>query len=124
MVSYQLPSRAQETAYCRQEIDDEFPSDCNEVLGFYRNTVHLPIEYLRVGKSGVGERAGRGLFATRDMPSHAAIGIQKETKSFMFPPLSFSLLTSFFEWSDKNSNEFPFVESQFSSLYTFADGMF
>ena len=52
------------------------------------------------------------------------ISIKTKKMCDNFPPLSFSLLTSFFEWSDKNSNEFPFVESQFSSLYTFAYGMF
>jgi hypothetical protein len=122
-VSYQLPSRAQETTYCRQEIDDEIPWDCDEILGFYPNHTHLPLEFLRVGKSGVGERAGRGLFATRDIPAHASIGAEKGIHGFKFPPSTWSVLNSLVEWSNGNSDEFPFVETEIESLFTFAEGV-
>ena len=125
MVSYQLPSRAQETTYCRQEAgdDDEIPDDCDIILEVYRDHVHLPIEYLRVGKSGVGERAGRGLFAARDIPSHALIGTDKSVNGFLFPPLVWSVLNSRVEWSAKNENEFPSVEDGISSVYTYGEGV-
>ena len=123
MVSYQLPSRAQETTYCRQEAGDDDERDCDSVLGFFSDHVHLPIEYLRVGKSGIGERAGRGLFATRDIPSHASIGINKSVNGFHFPPLAWSVLNSMVEWSAENENEFPYVEDEISSVYTYAEGV-
>jgi len=125
MVSYQLPSRAQETTYCRQEAgdDDEIPWDCGSTLGFYQDHVHLPMEYLRVGKSGVGERAGRGLFAARDIPSHASIGVEKGVKGFHFPPLAWSVLNSMFTWSAENENEFRSVEDEISGMYTYVEGV-
>ncbi len=125
MLSYQLPSRAQETTYCRQETgdNDEIPWDCVSALGFYPGHVHLPMEYLRVGKSGVGERAGRGLFAARDIPSHASIGVDKSVHGFHFPPLTWVVLDSIVKWSAEKENEFPSVGDEISSVYTYAEGV-
>merc|ERR1719203_2743792 len=57
MLQYQLPSKAQETTFCRKE---EHPPECDEYVGVPSKSVHLPAkEYLKVGKSSVGENAGR-----------------------------------------------------------------
>lgn len=123
MVSYQIPSRAQETTYCRQEVEDETRWDCDDILDLYSgDIILLPLDTLRVGKSGVGERAGRGLFATRDIPSRASIGVEKGIKGFMFSPSTWSIINSFVEWPEEKSNEFPFVEDEIAQLYTYAEG--
>ncbi|KAL3826561.1 hypothetical protein ACHAXA_003625 [Cyclostephanos tholiformis] len=122
MISYQLPSRAQETTYCRQTTDLEILPDCDDILKFYPNYTHLPLEYLRVGKSGVGKRAGRGLFATRNIPSYATLGTEKGVHCFKFPPSTWSVLNSLVEWSDRNSDEFPFVKTEIDKLHTYANG--
>ena len=85
--------------------------------------MHLPMEYLRVGKSGVGERAGRGLFAARDIPSHASIGVDKGVKGFHSPPLTWSVLNSMFTWSAENENEFRSVEDEISAMFTYVEGV-
>lgn len=81
MISYQLPTRAQETTYCGQDINGKEPWDCDTILRFYdQDRIHLPIEQIRVAKSGVGERAGLGLFAAQDIPGLATIGLESSVK--------------------------------------------
>jgi hypothetical protein len=40
----------------------------------------------------------------------------------MFPPLSWSVITLLYEWSEENKSEFPFLEAEIGSVYTFAEG--
>jgi hypothetical protein len=110
MISYQTPSKAQETTYCRGE---ENQSKCDKSVG-----VHLDLDYLRVGKSGVGESAGRGLFAVRDIPFNATIALDIAAQSFHVPPSTLTVVESLYE----NPQEVSFVKDEISKSYTFLEG--
>ena len=110
MISYQTPSKAQETTYCRGE---ENQSKCDKSVG-----VHLDLDYLRVGKSGVGESAGRGLFAVRDIPFNATIALDIAAQSFHVPPSTLTVVESLYE----NPQEVSFVKDEISKGYAFIEG--
>ena len=81
MVGYQVPSKAQEMTQCREDMNGKVPMDCDDILGFYKqDRIHLPLDHIQVAKSGVGERAGRGLFAAQDIPEFATIGLEKSVQ--------------------------------------------
>jgi spermidine synthase len=81
MVGYQVPSRALEMVECREDMNGKVPMDCDDILGFYKqDRIHLPLDHIQVAKSGVGERAGRGLFAAQDIPEFATIGLEKSVQ--------------------------------------------
>ena len=81
MVGYQVPSRAQEITACREDMNGKVPMDCDQILGLYKqDSIHLPMDHIQVAKSGVGERAGRGLFAAQDIPEFATIGLDKSVQ--------------------------------------------
>mmetsp|Transcript_10902 Transcript_10902/g.24080 ORF Transcript_10902/g.24080 Transcript_10902/m.24080 type:complete len:970 (-) Transcript_10902:202-3111(-) len=120
MLQYQLPSKAQETTYCRKE---EYPWECDEWVGIHPDYAHLPAaEYLKVDKSGVGEHAGRGLFAAQDIPKGATLALDEGGKAFHFPPLTWDVVESLHSWADDNDDTIPFVEDQISAIYTFVEG--
>lgn len=112
MVSYQVPSKAQEATYCRGE---ENRSKCDKSVG-----LHLDLDCLKVDKSGVGERAGRGLFAVRDIPYNTAIALDVAAKSFHVPFVTWSVLESLFE----NSDGVSFANKKISEVYTFIEGVY
>jgi hypothetical protein len=112
MVGYQIPSKAQEFTCCRGE---ESRSKCDKSVG-----VNLDLDYLKVDKSTAGERAGRGLFALRDIPYHATIGLGSATKSFLVPPSTWSVLESIYEIPDGVSS----VKDEISTVYTFIEGVY
>ena len=120
MISYQIPSKAQESTYCRRE---EEPYECDELIGVSTEQVSLPSsEYLTVGKSGAGERAGRGLFAAKDIPKDGVVALDENAKSFRFTPGTWSVVDSLNDLAEENQNHLPFMKSKISGLYTFADG--
>lgn len=122
MVSYQLPSKAQETTYCRKE---ESPWECDEFVGMHPEYVTLPAaEYLKVGKSSFGNRAGRGLFAARDIPYYGSLAIDEGAQAFHFPPLTWSVIEKLYAWGDNDEiyNQIPYVEDELSGVRTFAEG--
>ena len=121
MISYQVPSKAQELTYCRRE---EEPSECDDMIGVSPEQVSLPSsEYLTVGKSGVGERAGRGLFAAKDIPKYGALALDENAKSFHFTPGTWSVVESLNDWSEENEDNLPFMKSKISGPYRFAEGV-
>lgn len=118
MGSHQVPSKASEITYCRKE---EFPEECDDDVGIDPEYVHLPAsEYLKVGKSSVGEYAGRGLFAAKDIPDDTTIAIDQGAKSFHFPPLTWSVIEELEEWVDED--EFPYLDDKISAIYMYGDG--
>ncbi len=112
MVSYQLPSKAQESTYCRGEKNR---SMCDKSVG-----LKLDLNSLKVDNSVAGEHAGRGLFAVRDIPSNFTIALDMVIKSFHVPPSTWSVLDSLYESSDGVS----FVNKEISEVYTFIDGAY
>lgn len=121
MIRYQMPSRAQETTFCRQE---DKPYECEDYLGFDPDTVNLPAsEYLAVGKSNIAQHAGRGLFAAKDIPKDAALAMADTVQAFQLRPLTWSVVEELEQWGDDNSDKVPFVDDEISGLYTFVEGM-
>jgi len=125
MIGYQLPSKAQETVHCRKEDvwEDEW-NECNELIGHHGIHNLRASEYLKVGKSGLGDSAGRGLFATKDIPMDSAIAHEGSSLSFHFPPLTWSVIDKLREWArkDENYEKLIFVDDKISSVHTYAEG--
>lgn len=122
MARNQIPPKSAETLYCRKE---EYPYECDELIGFDpEDDNHPASEYLRVGKSGVSEFAGRGLFATKDLPEDSYLALEGSGKSFHLPPLTLSVVETLYEWADEEENHdrLPYVEDELSSLYAYTHG--
>lgn len=118
MAGYQVPTRAQETIYCRSE---NAPWECDEYLGINPEFVTIPISHLEAQKSKVSEHAGRGLFAAQDIPAYSMLDIDLAVKSFHVPPSTWSVMENLHDWADENE-KFHGVEDELSSMVTFTDG--
>ncbi|KAL7534421.1 hypothetical protein ACHAXR_005862, partial [Thalassiosira sp. AJA248-18] len=68
MISYQVPSKAQETMYCHKDLP---PESCDEYLGIDPEAINAPMSHFEARKSTLGDNAGRGLFATQDIPQYS-----------------------------------------------------
>ena len=120
MIGYQTPTRATETTHCRKE---DKPWECDEFLGIDPEFVDTPISHLEARKSTVGEHAGRGLFAARDIPMYSSFDLNGSVKAFHLLPSTLSVIDDLYEWADDNDNEYGYVENEISSVHTFAYGM-
>ncbi|KAL7541057.1 hypothetical protein ACHAXR_010609 [Thalassiosira sp. AJA248-18] len=120
MMGYQVPSKAEETVYCRKE---KFPYECEEFAGIHPEYVSLPAsEYLKVMSSGIGDHAGRGLFAKKDIPKDSTLALDEAGKSFHFPPLTWSVISKLMKWADDVYDTIPVIEDEISGVFTFAEG--
>ena len=115
MVGYQVPSKVFETMYCRKV--EETPWECYEYLGIDAGHVNIPISHLEVRRSGVGEHAGRGLFAARDIPADAVLDMNQSVKAFHIMPSTWSVIEDMYGRGDGGDEE-----SKLSSVVTFAVG--
>ncbi|KAL7544311.1 hypothetical protein ACHAWF_007694 [Thalassiosira exigua] len=118
MISYQVPSKAQENAYCTQE---DTPEECKENLGFDPDWVNIPLSHLEAKKSTVGEFAGRGLFAAHDISAGARFDMNLAVNSFHVLPSTWSAIEDLKFWAE-GAEEYPFVYDKVSSMVTFIDG--
>jgi len=64
----------------------------------------------------VGENAGRGLFATQDIPAYSHLDLAGSVKSFNFDPWTWSVIEDMYEDSARH------VQEALGSMYTFASG--
>jgi spermidine synthase len=120
VVSYQLPSKAFESIYCRQ--DDE-PEECDEYYGFWPGIHNVPISEINVQKSGVSEHAGRGIFAINDIPQESMIDLEQSTKSFHMAPTTWDVFDTLYDWVEE-SDERAGIESKMSGLKYFIEGVY
>mmetsp|Transcript_46741 Transcript_46741/g.99177 ORF Transcript_46741/g.99177 Transcript_46741/m.99177 type:complete len:920 (-) Transcript_46741:286-3045(-) len=121
MIGYQMPPKSSETVFCRKE---EKPHECEFCVGL-DEIVNFPAsEYLKVGKSELGDLAGRGLFAAKDIPEDVTLALADAGKSFHFSPLSWSVVEKLYAWADEDGNydKIPFVEDEIIGVWTFVDG--
>ena len=97
MQLFQLPSKRFETIFCKS---DPRPKDCDEIRGYEPETPNANISTFEVKASGVGENAGRGLFATQDIPKGSYFAIDS-SRSVYIPPSTFRVITEMEEEVDE-----------------------
>ena len=122
MISYQVPTKAQETSFCRSDDNSE---ECDE-FGFDEEDSIIPVSYLKAGKSTIsGEYGGRGLFAAHDIPKYSMLNVEGGVKAFYVLPSCWAVFEPFYEWADEGSDVDEikaYIEDELSSFYTFTDG--
>jgi spermidine synthase len=118
MMGYQIPSKSFESVYCRQE---DAPEECDEYFGFWPDIVNIPISQVKVQKSTVSDRAGRGIFAVNGIPEESMIDLDQGTKAFHIAPSTWEVFDSLYEWSVKDE-ERGRIEDEISALKYFIEG--
>mmetsp|Transcript_12427 Transcript_12427/g.18221 ORF Transcript_12427/g.18221 Transcript_12427/m.18221 type:complete len:859 (-) Transcript_12427:147-2723(-) len=88
MERFQLPGRDIEDVFCRQI---PVPEDCSH-RGFNRQIPNFNGHMLEVKQSTVSESAGRGLFATVDIPKGSYISAESAGHSVHFKPNTYALI--------------------------------
>jgi hypothetical protein len=89
MVSYQVPSRAVETVFCRREPT---PEKCLGGMHYDSKYFNAPPTSFEVKKSGVGDNAGRGVFAIVDIPEGAYFSAETSCHALLFMPSTVALI--------------------------------
>jgi hypothetical protein len=97
MQFFQMPSKRLETVFCRQE---PIPPACLELRGYDPEVKNADISSFEVKTSGVGENAGRGLFAKTDIPKGTYVTIDTSSQNVYFSPSTFSIITEMEEILD------------------------
>jgi len=91
MQFFQVPSKRFETTHCRQI---PMPESCKDYRGFDPKIPNAGISSFEVKASGLGENAGRGLFAVKDIPKGSFTSIETSTRFVFFPAFTFRLVTA------------------------------
>ena len=90
MVSYQIPHKAFETVFCREE---PMPEECLHYRGYHPEENSIPVTAFEVKESG---KKGFGLFATQDIPSRSMLGAAEATSSVKLSPTTTELTQTLF----------------------------
>mmetsp|Transcript_37508 Transcript_37508/g.54881 ORF Transcript_37508/g.54881 Transcript_37508/m.54881 type:complete len:283 (-) Transcript_37508:293-1141(-) len=99
MMTYQTPHKAQEVVYCRNK---PMPAGCDEAThGFSKSRPNAPISSFEVKTSQVGDHAGRGVFATVDIPKGAHIGVDQSMTAINVTPTTYGMICSHAEEYDE-----------------------
>ena len=75
---------------------------------------------MKVRKSTIGDYAGRGLFAARDIPANTHFFTRENVNSFYVLPLTWYIITSMRELAD--AHRLHFVDMQLSTVEVFISG--
>ena len=102
MKSYRYPSKGSEVAFCRF---NPTVTDCANGHGFDPERHDVTLSALEVKPSSIGEKAGRGVFAKRDIPKNSYIGLGTLIPTIYINPYAFDITT---EW-----NKIPWVYSNY-----------
>ena len=117
MTSYQVPSKASEKIYCRNSED---PEECDSHRGFCSTDTFVPISEFEVKISGVGDMAGRGLFAKQDIPSDAYIATDQSINAVHVGPSVWSVINA---TRDKaNDDQMIHAKEELLGLTTYLEG--
>ena len=115
MIGYQIPTKAQETTFCRSGDIEE----C-DYYGFDPEDNVIPISHFETRKSTVsGKYGGRGLFAAQDIPKYSLMSMNMSVHSFHMLPSTWSVIEKLDQWAD---DKMTFVEDEMSTLVTFTEG--
>ena len=85
MVSYQIPHKAFETVFCREEPT---PKECLYYRGYHPDEDSIPSTALEVKESG---KKGFGLFAAQNIPRRSMLGAAEATTSVKLSPTTTEL---------------------------------
>lgn len=89
-VSYQVPPRSFESVFCRRQPT---PLEClDSRLKFNPSLPNAPISSFEVKASGVGKRAGRGVFAATDIPRYTYTALEEAGKTVRFYPYTYQMV--------------------------------
>ncbi|KAL3918172.1 MAG: hypothetical protein SGILL_004365, partial [Bacillariaceae sp.] len=91
METYRYPSKGSEATFCRHAPNT---TDCIHGQGFDPERLNLPLSTLFVNQSSLGKNAGRGVFATSDIPQHSYVGLDKLVPHIHMGTSTLDLITS------------------------------
>jgi hypothetical protein len=89
--SQRFASRISEEIWCRMNV-----GECGSGHGFDPFVPNTPTSAFQVKHSGVGEKAGRGVFARQRVPKGSTIGMDTCVLGMFVPPATYELLTSMY----------------------------
>lgn len=116
MVEYQVPPKPFETNYCRRK---DTPEECLDASDYC--DANVPREGLRVRASKVGENAGRGLFAARDIAANSCLLMKESALSIQVLPSTWSVIEAM-EEGFRGGSGFEEARAGLSALTTFITG--
>lgn len=89
MQFFQIPSKSFESVYCKSTPT---PSHCKTDITYDPTISNVDMSAYGVGVSGVGEKAGRGVFATRDLSKGSYLNLDTSTQLVKFPARTLQLI--------------------------------
>lgn len=89
MLSYQRPTKASVSVFCRQTPT---PEGCHDVHGFDPEALNIPKSSLKLAKSLVGENAGPGVFTMVDVPENSYIALETVINRIKIHPIQEKLI--------------------------------
>jgi hypothetical protein len=89
IMRYKFPTRISEAIWCGQH-----GYECTSGHGYNPHIPNVPISSIYVKHSGMGDKAGRGLFARLPIRQGSRIGMEMCVHNMYVPPPMYSLLTA------------------------------
>lgn len=89
MQFFQIPSKSFESVYCKR---DPTPPDCETGIRYDTKASNADISSYEVRVSGAGEKAGRGIFASNDIPKGSYLSLDTSTHLVYFPATTLRLV--------------------------------
>jgi hypothetical protein len=99
IVAYKFPPQASEAAWCGEHQDH-----CNGGHGFDPFVSNIPVTGFHLKHSGVGDRAGRGVYARQLIPEGSTLGLEMCVHRMYLPPPTYSLFNSMFLPADDDDD--------------------
>jgi hypothetical protein len=99
MTASQYPNKPSEFVFCLGHPD---VAECQQGHGFDPERVNVPTSSLEVRQSSLGEKSGRGVYASVDIPNMSYIGLEKLVPAIYASPQTFDLM-------DKGMNRIDWV---------------
>jgi hypothetical protein len=114
LMTYKFPSRLDEELYCRRHWNRNTSSACDPLgHGIDPAPSDYMSESMEVRTSTYGERSGRGVYATRDIPAGSYVTLRNCAEALVVPPQSVQLF-----WDALDAFGMPY----FRSMFAFLDG--
>lgn len=99
-MAYKFPPRASEAIWCSQH-----QAECGDGHGFDPLVPNIPISAFQVKHSGVGERAGRGVYARQLIPEGSMMALDMCVYGMHLPPQTYSVYASMYLRDDDGDRE-------------------